>query len=405
MSSRGSSDIRVVGAGPARRARGPSLGMHGRARRVARQESTSWREPLRVCRLSSGSRMALPPLGELGWRGKYKHDSPEVQALRAELMRVAGVPGGVQAVSPDEPDFAQRAAQLFHRDGYCVVLNALPMDRVEQVREALDTVVRRMVEHDPNRIGNRGSHRYSMGSAPLAFGVDVALSTMIDSAPVLAVVKEIYGSEDFVCNGYGGDFVMPGSVEHQQLHRDQGEYLQDRSGGITHLDMPTARVKVSFPMVLDPGSPVAHTPCNGATRVIAGTHTSRAPIPSLAEEPRWMKLSVAAPMAAGTAFLFDPRCWHGGTPNLSNSVRALPGVGFVAPWYAGNGSRTRRRRIPRSVFERFESPLAKRSAAHLASDDEKVDSGSWRPDWNVETGEGGGGPRNSEHKGLVVARL
>ena len=344
-------------------------------------------------------------LGELGWRGKYKRDSPEVAALRDELMREAGVPGGVVAVSPDEPDFARRAAQLFWRDGYCVVERALPMDRVEAVRDALDTVVRRMVEHDPHRIGNRGSHRYSIGSAPLAFGVDVALSTMIDSAPVLAVVREIYQSEDFVCTGWGGDFVMPGSVEFQALHRDQGEYLADPSGRVTHLDMPTARVKVNFPMVLDPGSEVAHTPCNGATRVIAGTHTSRAPIPTLDEEPRWMKLSAAAPMAAGSAFLFDPRTWHGGTPNLSESVRALPGVSFVAPWYAANGSRNHRRRIPRSVFERFESPLARRSSAHLTSNDEEVDSGGWRPDWNVETGEGGGGPRNSEHKGLAVAQL
>ena len=220
-------------------------------------------------------------LGELGWRGKYKRDSPEVAALRDELMREAGVPGGVVAVSPDEPDFARRAAQLFWRDGYCVVERALPMDRVEAVRDALDTVVRRMVEHDPHRIGNRGSHRYSIGSAPLAFGVDVALSTMIDSAPVLAVVREIYQSEDFVCTGWGGDFVMPGSVEFQALHRDQGEYLADPSGRVTHLDMPTARVKVNFPMVLDPGSQVAHTPCNGATRVVAGTHTSHAPIPTL----------------------------------------------------------------------------------------------------------------------------
>lgn len=344
------------------------------------------------------------PLGQLGWRGRFKYNSPEVQALREELIQEAGVPGGVPAVSHADPDFAQRAAKLFHRDGYCVVLDALPMDKVEIVREALGTVVRGMVEHDPNRLGNRGSHRYSMGSAPLAFGVDVALSTMVDSAPVLAVVKEIYGSDDFICTGYGGDFVMPGSVEYQQLHRDQGEYMKDPSGRLTHLDMPTARVKVNFPMVLEPSSNVAHTSYNGATRVIAGTHTSRAPIPSIDEEPRWMKLSVAAPMAAGSAFLFDPRTWHGGTPNLSQSIRALPGVSFVAPWYTGNRP-IHRRRIPRSVYEQFKSPLALRSAALLASDNDEVESGTWRPDWNVLKGEGGGGPRNSEHKGHAVARL
>ena len=70
-----------------------------------------------------------------------------------------------------------------------------------------------------------------------------------------------------------------------------------------------------------------------------------------------MKLSAAAPMAAGSAFLFDPRTWHGGTPNLSESVRALPGVSFVAPWYAANGSRNHRRQRPRSTSRREGHPL------------------------------------------------
>ena len=64
--------------------------------------------------------MARPPLGALGWRGKYKHDSPEVETLRAKLMREAGVPGGLPSVSPEEPDFARRAAQLFQDALVCM---------------------------------------------------------------------------------------------------------------------------------------------------------------------------------------------------------------------------------------------------------------------------------------------
>jgi hypothetical protein len=32
-----------------------------------------------------------PPLGELGWRGVYQPDSPEVQALRDRLQNEAGI--------------------------------------------------------------------------------------------------------------------------------------------------------------------------------------------------------------------------------------------------------------------------------------------------------------------------
>jgi hypothetical protein len=27
------------------------------------------------------------------------------------------------------------------------------------------------------------------------------------------------------------------------------------------------------------------------------------------------------------------RCWHGGTPNLSREVRAMPNVEYMAPWF------------------------------------------------------------------------
>jgi hypothetical protein len=47
-----------------------------------------------------------------------------------------------------------------------------------------------------------------MGGAPVFFGHDVPLSTMIDSAPVLEVIAAIFQSESYQCTGYGGDFVM-----------------------------------------------------------------------------------------------------------------------------------------------------------------------------------------------------
>jgi len=32
----------------------------------------------------------------------------------------------------------------------------------------------------------------------------------------------------------------------------------------------------------------------------------------------------------------DLRCWHAGTPNLSEEVRAIPGCGFAAPWLSSS---------------------------------------------------------------------
>ena len=54
-------------------------------------------------------------------------------------------------------------------------------------------------------------------------------------------------------------------------------------------DTPAPVIVCNFPMELTPGSPVAHTTHNGATRQIPGTQSLRTDPPSLEEEPRWMK--------------------------------------------------------------------------------------------------------------------
>ena len=48
-------------------------------------------------------------------------------------------------------------------------------------------------------------------------------------------------------------------------------------------------------MELVDGSPIAHTRSNGATRQIVGTHRSRDRIPTLEEEPLWMRMATTAP--------------------------------------------------------------------------------------------------------------
>eukprot|EP01052_Picozoa_sp_SAG31_P080555 SAG31_NODE_40361_length_281_cov_0.846154_1_plen_89_part_10 len=35
---------------------------------------------------------------------------------------------------------------------------------------------------------------------------------------------------------------------------------------------------------------------------------------------------------AGSVVMRNVLCWHGGTPNLSDEVRALPNAEFLAPW-------------------------------------------------------------------------
>ena len=99
----------------------------------------------------------------------------------------------------------------------------------------------------------------------------------------------------------------------------------DPTGKHTIKDYPVPVVTINFQMC-------ATTPENGPMRVIPGTQHSRQPIPTLQEEPAWMKLSTLCPAPAGTAVFRDNRLWHGGTPNLSHLPRAIPNVEYFAPW-------------------------------------------------------------------------
>eukprot|EP01048_Picozoa_sp_COSAG05_P010375 COSAG05_NODE_908_length_6643_cov_2.923441_8_plen_305_part_00 len=271
-------------------------------------------------------------LGELGWQGVHKYDSPDVAALRQQLDSAAGIQG-VEIIDPAaDADFATHAAAIFHRDGFVLVKDCLEAERLEMIREGCENTIRKMVELDPRRLGNRGSHRYSFGHAPHHFGcANNWASALVDPPRVLAVLEAIFGSPDFHLHDLGGDYVLPGCVEYQHLHRDLGDFLDDPRGQLDFRDLPvpevggnasiaslsfsppraslrprthlpfcrlpagTWQVACNFPMEVVPGSTVGHTLHNGVTRQICGTQNSRQPIPDEDTEPLWMKLAVTAP--------------------------------------------------------------------------------------------------------------
>ena len=159
------------------------------------------------------------PVSALGWQGEYKYDHPDVVALRAQLSAEAGIKG-VEVVDPREEGFAKRAAAIFHRDGFVLVRDCLTPENLERVRAGATHTITNMVQLDPLRIGNRGSHRYCFANAFNHFGRMADWALLIDPPPVLAVLEAIWGSKDFRLQGIGGDFALPGCTQYQHLHRD-----------------------------------------------------------------------------------------------------------------------------------------------------------------------------------------
>ena len=238
----------------------------------------------------------------------------------------------LESVSPAAID---RAAALFHRDGFAVVTDALTNEQFAYLTEGAHRVVTEQTAAIPLEEANRGFARYSFGSQ--IHHPEWAM--LADLPTILPIIKAIFASDQFICSGAGGDYSLPGA-KIQHLHRDMPDVIGDPEQRVTILDVPTPFIVVNFPMI-------DFSTENGATRFIRGTHRSRQPIPSLEDEPAWMQHSIACAPAC-SALIRDVRCWHGGTANTSEDVRIMTSVGYYAPWFRRP---QREEGMPRALYD------------------------------------------------------
>jgi ectoine hydroxylase-related dioxygenase (phytanoyl-CoA dioxygenase family) len=261
-------------------------------------------------------------------------DTPEIIAQRAYLEANNGIKG----LSILQPGDVSHAVDLFRRDGFVVIADVLNSEQVDILAKGCHEVASDILALDGDRAGNRGSHRYSFGGSSLTRSQlhRPEWQMLLDIPIVDEVVSAIFGSPDYVLRAASGDFCLPGAVEYQPLHSDVSDWkdntrspfsaFHDPRGQLTIRDLPCPYVCVNF-------LPQAVTRLNGPTRQIPGTQHSRTPIPRLADEPEWMRLSTVCPAPAGAIMVRDVRAWHGGTPNVSDSLRSIPNLEFYAPWF------------------------------------------------------------------------
>lgn len=260
--------------------------------------------------------------------------SCEIEALRAHLGAHNGIKG-LEVLDPSEVD---RAVRVFNRDGFVVVRDALDAAQLALLRAASDEAVRNIIALDPDRSGNRGSHRYSFGGSSMTRSMlhRPEWQMLVDLPTITPIISSIFQSSDYMLRAASGDFCLPGATQYQPLHSDVRDFadrttspfnsFHDPRGHLTIRDLPCPYVAVNF-LTVD------STPLNGPTRQIPGSQHARGPIPTLAEEPEWMRLSTVCPAPAGSVQIRDVRAWHGGTPNVSEDLRAIPNLEFYAPWF------------------------------------------------------------------------
>lgn len=214
----------------------------------------------------------------------------------------------------------KRGAEIFHTHGIVAIRGALTGDALTRLRAKSAAVMEEIIRHDPKRLGSRGPKRYSFGGSS-STGSQLhhpEWAELVDVPAVTATLDEIWGSRDYACHTAGGDFCLSGAPGHQNLHADAW------FPGCEKVD-EVERIAVNY-LIED------QTPFNGPLRVVPGTHRKDMRLaPTVDVESEESILSTMCPLPAGTALVRDLRTWHGGTPNLSTSHRAMPNAEFTAP--------------------------------------------------------------------------
>jgi Phytanoyl-CoA dioxygenase (PhyH) len=282
------------------------------------------------------------------------YDDPEVVALREHLRAHNGI-HGLEIVDPAD---TQRAARIFHRDGFVVVRDLLDAEQLQRFRAGCARVLADILAI-PGLNGRRYMtetsrlpHRYSYGTSSASRHLmhDPVWASMIDLPTTTPILAEIFGGTDYLVRGGGGDVCLPGAIEYQHLHWDQKDSLElppDRleqarrlgvelrtRPGSDELDLATQRLIIERtpPHVTINFLMSEATRENGPIRQIPGTHAAQSSPPAPADEPEWMRLSTLVGAPAGAGVFRDIRAWHGATPNLSREIRAMPNIEYVAPW-------------------------------------------------------------------------
>ena len=139
-----------------------------------------------------------------------------------------------------DPSEVERAAAIFHRDGFVPIGDALDPEQLASAQSGAARVMAQQMADIPLERANRGHARYSFG--PQLHHPEWV--QLIDLSTILPIVEAIWGSPDFICSGGGGDYSVPGAKE-QHLHADIGDLFKDPLGQVTVHDVPTPYVVVN----------------------------------------------------------------------------------------------------------------------------------------------------------------
>jgi len=227
---------------------------------------------------------------------------------------------------------AQEKIAELQRNGFGVLRAHFPAPLIDACREALWPILLGYPESN-NEQSNRGPHRYFM---PMPFKPPCFAPEFFFDAGVLSIVRGVMGDR-VVADHWGCDVPLRGS-QNQEAHVD---YQRPLFAEDPDLSLPFYMLVVSFGLI-------RITPAHGPIEIAPGTHRMRRE-----EALRAVKSGEVAmqpvPLEIGDVLIRHPWALHRGTPNTTDTPRALVTVRYVRRWYADNSREVNP--IPRALWQ------------------------------------------------------
>jgi ectoine hydroxylase-related dioxygenase (phytanoyl-CoA dioxygenase family) len=245
-----------------------------------------------------------------------------------------GMMTGTRATTshPETIMIAKQNLLELQENGYCVLRAHVPKDVIEACKDAFWPVLLTYLKnhgHEPNR----GPHRHFL---PMPFDRPCFAQEFFFDPVVLTIVRGVMGQR-VVADQWGCDVPVNGS-EYQSVHVDYRHPLFEE---VPNLPLPPYMLVVSFALV-------SITPRSGPIEIAAGTHRMSREAALRSVECGESALH-AVPLDLGDVLIRHPWTLHRGTPNNTDTPRALVTMRYVRRWYS-DGSREVNA-IPRAIWE------------------------------------------------------
>ena len=206
-----------------------------------------------------------------------------------------------------------------HENGFCILRAHFPAPLIDACRKAFWPVLLDYLKMH-SEAPNRGPHRHFL---PMPFEPPCFTPGFFFDPTVLSIIHS-FMDQRIVADQWGCDVPLRGS-QNQEAHVD---YRRPLFAEAPDLSLPPYMLCVSFGLV-------NITSANGPIEIAPGTHRMPRAEAMRAVQSAEIEMQ-SVPLEIGDVLIRHPWAFDRGTPNTTDTPRALVTIRYVRHWYADN---------------------------------------------------------------------